>query len=113
MERTFLRDVEGPVTVLVAGHHGSRTSSGPQLVQRLSPEHVIYSAGRHSAFGHPHAEVVRRFRRAGSCQWSTAEDGAVTLWLGRDDGVAPATERKAPWRRGGVEGGCHAVESPH
>ncbi|MDR5864697.1 DNA internalization-related competence protein ComEC/Rec2 [Halomonas campisalis] len=113
IERAFLLDVERPLTALVAGHHGSRTSSGPQLVQRLSPEHVIYSAGRHNAFGHPHAEVVRRFRRAGSCQWSTAEDGAVTLWLGGDGKITPTTARAAPWRRSGVEGGCHAVESPH
>ncbi|WP_111412394.1 DNA internalization-related competence protein ComEC/Rec2 [Billgrantia lactosivorans] len=113
IERLFLLDVARPVTLLVAGHHGSRTSSGPQLVQWLSPRHVIYSAARHGAFGHPHDEVVRRFRRAGSCQWNTALDGAVTFWLGREEGVEPAAVRGMPWRRGGVEGRCHAVESRH
>ncbi|WP_445157180.1 DNA internalization-related competence protein ComEC/Rec2 [Halomonas sp. E14] len=113
IERRFLLDVEGPVTLLVAGHHGSRTSSGPQLVQRLAPGHVIYSAGRYSGFGHPHGEVVRRFRRAGSCQWSTALEGAVTFWLGGEETLAYQASRPIPWRRGGVEGGCHGVESPH
>ncbi|MCE8032366.1 DNA internalization-related competence protein ComEC/Rec2 [Billgrantia tianxiuensis] len=113
IERLFLLDVELPVTLLVAGHHGSRSSSGPQLVQALAPQTVVYSAARHSAFGHPHDEVVRRFRRAGSCQWSTALDGAVTLWMGRAEGLALHAARDMPWRRGGVEGRCHAVESRH
>ncbi|OUE46337.1 DNA internalization-related competence protein ComEC/Rec2 [Billgrantia desiderata SP1] len=111
IERMFLLDVQLPITLLVAGHHGSRTSSGPQLVQMLEPDHVIYSAGRHNAFGHPHDGVVRRFRRAGSCQWSTALDGAVTFWLGHGEAVSPSAARPAAWRRGGVEGRCHAVES--
>jgi competence protein ComEC len=113
VERHFLLDVDRPVSLLVAGHHGSRTSSGPQLVQMLEPGHVIYSAGRHNVFAHPHAEVVRRFRRAGSCQWSTAQDGALTLWLGRSEPLLVGAERRMPWRRSGVEGGCHAVESRH
>ncbi|EWH01888.1 DNA internalization-related competence protein ComEC/Rec2 [Halomonas sp. BC04] len=113
VERAFLLDVQRPVTALLAGHHGSRTSSGPQLVQALAPRHVIYSAGRYNAFGHPHDEVVRRFRRGGSCQWSTALDGAVTLWLGIDVEPPIHSARVMPWRRSGVEGECHAVESPH
>ncbi|QOR38406.1 DNA internalization-related competence protein ComEC/Rec2 [Billgrantia diversa] len=113
IERMFLLDVELPVTLLVAGHHGSHTSSGPHLVQWVAPRHVIYSVARHSAFGHPHDEVVRRFRRAGSCQWSTALDGAVTFWLGREEQVSLHAERDIPWRRGGVEGWCHGVESRH
>ncbi|WP_411793819.1 DNA internalization-related competence protein ComEC/Rec2 [Halomonas sp. A29] len=113
VERRFLRDVTLPVTLLVAGHHGSHTSSGPQLVQWLTPRHVVYSAARHSAFGHPHDEVVRRFRRAGSCQWSTALDGAVTFWMGREEPLSLHAVRGMPWRRGGVEGRCHAVESRH
>ncbi|MCC5882734.1 MAG: DNA internalization-related competence protein ComEC/Rec2 [Halomonas sp.] len=113
VERRFLLDIESPVTLLVAGHHGSRTSSGAQLVQMLEPAHVIYSAGRHNAFGHPHDEVVRRFRRAGSCQWSTALDGAVTFWLGGREELKLDAARPMPWRRGGVEARCHAVESRH
>lgn len=113
IERRFLLDVELPVTLLVAGHHGSHTSSGAHLVQWVAPRHVIYSAARNGAFGHPHDEVVRRFRRSGSCQWSTALDGAVTFWLGREERVSLHAERGMPWRRGGVEARCHAVESRH
>lgn len=113
VERAVLRDAATPVTLLVAGHHGSASSSGPQFVQGLSPRHVLFSVGRHNGFGHPADAVVRRFRRAGSCLWSTALDGALTAWLGREERVAVTAARPAAWRRGGVEGRCHAVESPH
>ncbi len=112
VERSVLLEAEAPVTLLVAGHHGSRTSSGPQLVQWLTPRHVVYSAGRRNAFGHPHDEVVRRFRRAGSCQWSTALDGALTFTLGDAAGAGVDAHRRQPWRRGGVGGDCLALESP-
>ncbi|MFC3283629.1 DNA internalization-related competence protein ComEC/Rec2 [Litchfieldella rifensis] len=109
IERRLLRQVPLPLQGLVAGHHGSRTSSGPQWVTELSPRHVIFSAGRDNAFGHPHDDVVRRFRRQRSCLWNTALDGAVTLWLG--DGAAAPVAGTRPLPGGGVEGPCHEVES--
>ncbi|SFT32754.1 competence protein ComEC [Halomonas saccharevitans] len=112
-ERRFLDEVAPGITLLVAGHHGSATSSGLQLVRRLAPRHVIFSAARHNAFGHPADRVVRRFREVGSCLWNTAQDGAVTLWLGDGAQSRLITARPAAWRRGGVEGGCLALESPH
>ncbi|MBB3330041.1 competence protein ComEC [Halomonas campaniensis] len=112
VERAFLLEAEAPLTALVAGHHGSRTSSGPQLVQHLVPQHVVFSAGRHNPFGHPDDGVVRRFRGVGSCLWSTAHDGAVTLWLGDGQAARVRGEHPLPWRHGGVEGGCLALESP-
>ncbi len=112
-ERAFVEDVGGAVTLLVAGHHGSATSSGAQFVQTLSLRHTVFSAGRFNGYGHPADEVVRRFRRSGSCLWSTALDGALTVWLGRGQGDVVSASRPAVSRRGGVEGVCHAVESPH
>ncbi|MDF9434801.1 DNA internalization-related competence protein ComEC/Rec2 [Chromohalobacter israelensis] len=106
IERRLLRDAERPLTVLIAGHHGSRTSSSPAFVARVRPRHVIFSAGRDNAHGHPHPEVVRRFRRAGSCLWNTAVDGALRFTLGE----APLRMRPAR-PPGGVEGPCIGVES--
>ncbi|WP_447553152.1 ComEC/Rec2 family competence protein [Vreelandella sp. EE22] len=99
-ERRFISDLEGPVSVLVAGHHGSRTSSGVQFVRASRPQHVVFSAGRDNAFHHPADDVVRRFRESGSCLWSTAFDGALRFHLkaGRPVEVlpmsAPGGERK-------------------
>lgn len=112
-ERRFLAELPPRVTLLVAGHHGSATSSGTLLVRRLAPRHVVFSVARDNPFGHPAGPVVRRFRDVGSCLWSTALDGAVTLWLGEQSRPGLRTERPADWRQGGVGGGCLALESPH
>lgn len=81
VERQLLTQLDGPVSVLVAGHHGSATSSGVQFVRHTTPQHVVFSAGRDNAFGHPADDVVRRFRQHQSCLWSTAHDGALRFLL--------------------------------
>ena len=79
-ERALLPRLEpGRLVVLKAPHHGSATSSGRELIERLRPSAVIFSAGRANRFGHPHPDVVRRYREAGVEIFSTAEDGAVLV----------------------------------
>ena len=91
-----------PINILVAPHHGSKTSSSPNFVDQLMPAHVVFSAGYRHHFGHPHADVVARYSRFGSEIWSTAEDGAVTFeW--DDSGalsILTAKNSRAPflWR---------------
>ncbi len=99
IERRFLQDIDSPASVLVAGHHGSLTSSGAQFVQHVSPRHVIFSAGRSNAFQHPVDAVVRRFRQQGSCLWSTAHDGALRFRLNAAQPIHIETMRPVPGRR--------------
>ncbi|GAA5169644.1 MULTISPECIES: DNA internalization-related competence protein ComEC/Rec2 [Halomonadaceae] len=113
VERRLAEALPGPVSVLVAGHHGSRSSSSPSWVAASRPSHVVFSAGRDNPLGHPAASVVRRFRAAGSCLWNTATDGAVTFRLGGQSAHPVAVEREPAGWRGGVDGRCHAVESPY
>ncbi|MGO2390836.1 MAG: DNA internalization-related competence protein ComEC/Rec2 [Halomonas sp.] len=95
----MLQDVRSPVSVLVAGHHGSRTSSGIQFVRHTTPQHVIFSAGKSNQFQHPADQVVRRFRYENSCLWSTAQDGALRFWLDANDLIQIKTTRKLSGQR--------------
>ncbi|KXS38747.1 MAG: competence protein ComEC [Halomonadaceae bacterium T82-2] len=113
VETRLLDTVPRNVTVLVAGHHGSATSSSPAWVATTRPRQVVFSAGRDNPHGHPRPAVVRRYRRAGSCLWNTALDGAVTLWLGGGPAPAVTTRRALPGGGESVGGDCHAIESPH
>ena len=89
-----------PVDLLVAPHHGSRTSSTVGFAQRLSPRVVIFSAAFHNRFGHPHADVVERYRDAGAHLASTAELGAI-VWRSATPGLLAATRDDwRYWRRG-------------
>ena len=52
-ERDLLsrRDVRS--TVLKVPHHGSRTSSSPEFIERVRPSAVVISVGADNEFGHP------------------------------------------------------------
>ena len=89
------------VDLLVAPHHGSKTSSTPRLVQQLRPKQVVFSAGYQHQFGHPHASVSKRYVDAGSEIWNTAEQGAITFeWLlsGELNITAARRETQRWWR---------------
>jgi competence protein ComEC len=65
--------------VLVAPHQGSKTSSTPAFVQAVNPAAVIFPVGYRNRFGHPHAEVLQRYRELGSRIYRTDRDGALIL----------------------------------
>jgi competence protein ComEC len=67
----------GPVTVLKAPHHGSRTSSTPEFLARSAPQAIVFSVGAHNRFGLPAPEVVARARATGAICLRTDTDGAV------------------------------------
>ena len=48
------------VDVFKLGHHGSNTSSGEELLERIDPEWVIASVGANNRYGHPHEETLQR-----------------------------------------------------
>jgi competence protein ComEC len=54
------------VDILLAPHHGSKTSSTAAFVTAIKPAHVVFSAGYRHQFGHPHQDVQRRYAEAGS-----------------------------------------------
>ncbi|MBY6189272.1 DNA internalization-related competence protein ComEC/Rec2 [Microbulbifer agarilyticus] len=66
-----------PVDVLIAPHHGSRTSSSEVFIQWAQPANVVFSSGYRHHFGHPHQDVVARYSQFGSELFSTADMGAV------------------------------------
>lgn len=92
----------GPVDLLVAPHHGSRSSSSRALIAWAEPRRVVFSAGFRHHFGHPHPEVVARYRRTGARIWNTADSGAVTFdWRpGRAPEVSRARRGGRFWLRG-------------
>jgi DNA uptake protein ComE-like DNA-binding protein len=66
-------------TVYQVGHHGSSTSTSPALLEAVSPEVAVYSAGEGNSYGHPHAEVLDRLTGAGVEVYGTDVNGTVTV----------------------------------
>lgn len=70
--------------VMVAPHHGSKTSSTAGWVSRLGGGIVVFSSGYLSQFGHPHPDVQARYRDVGARAFVTGLDGMVTISVGQD-----------------------------
>jgi len=68
--------------VLLAPHHGSRTSSTPAFVGSVAPAIAVFSVGYRNRFGHPHPAVSARYRQAGSRTLRTDLSGAVLIGMG-------------------------------
>ena len=84
-------------TVLVAPHHGSKTSSTDEFIHQVNPRLVIFTVGYRNRFGHPKDAVVERYRALGSRLLRSDADGGILLRFGEND-VAVETSR-ALYRR--------------
>ena len=68
-----------PADVVKVAHHGSRTSSTAGLVAAVRARVAVISVGQQSMFGHPHREVVERWRGAGVEILTTGQSGTITV----------------------------------
>lgn len=84
-------------TVLVAGHHGSRTSSMAEFVARVRPRQVVFAVGYRNRFGHPNPQVVANFSAQGSRVLRSDRDGLIRFRFG-EAGVE-ASQYRAVQRR--------------
>jgi competence protein ComEC len=63
--------------VLKVPHHGSRSSSSTGFVGAVGPVLAVASAGARNPFGHPHPDVLRRYREAGALVLRTDREGTT------------------------------------
>jgi competence protein ComEC len=66
-------------TVLLAPHHGSKTSSSERFIEKVNPKIIIISSGWKGRFGFPHPSVLRRYKEKGCRILGTARNGAVSM----------------------------------
>jgi len=71
------------ITVLKAGHHGSKTSTGDALLSYTKPKYVVISAGADNKYGHPNPETLARIVRVGSEVVSTIDHGNIEFVIER------------------------------
>ena len=84
VERTLARRDPASVRadVVLVPHHGSEGSSDAAFIQAADARFALVSAGAGNRFGHPRAEVISRWCRAGTLVLNTAEGGALRADMG-------------------------------
>lgn len=98
VEKQLIRTGHLPesLTLVVAAHHGSRSSSVSEFVRHVRPELVVYSAGYRSQHGHPHRDVMDRYSAQGSQAFNTATGGALSFFW--HDGVLQPVRQERFYR---------------
>ena len=69
-----------PSELLIAGHHGSRSSNSFELVSAVRPETVVVSVG-YNSYGHPTDEALVRLPVTGADIYRTDVNGDVTVTI--------------------------------
>lgn len=81
-ERLLTRK-NGPLraTVIIAPHHGSKSSSTMAFLAKVQPKFVVFSASQYNKSLFPAPLIVKRYRDINSTPLETAKLGAITFNL--------------------------------
>lgn len=95
-ERQLIERGLNDVAVVMAAHHGSKSSSDTAFVRALEASQVVAQAGRYNRYGHPHPDVQKRWERSGATFWRTDLDGAITIHSDERGLAAQSTRAASP-----------------
>ncbi|MCS7230900.1 MAG: ComEC/Rec2 family competence protein [Elusimicrobiota bacterium] len=65
--------------VLKVPHHGSRSSSTKEFIKAVSPKIAVISCGINNRYGHPHLEVLERYKKYNIKILRTDLDGIIEI----------------------------------
>ncbi len=80
--------------ILIAPHHGSKTSSTEEFIQAVRPEIVLFPASYLNRYHFPAQSVINRYQAIGAKQYSTAHHGALTLLSTSDENIEITRQRQ-------------------
>lgn len=76
VEEALSQSTKKPALILVAAHHGSKTSSSKSWMKKLNPKYLVFSTGYHNRFHFPHQVITSAYCQQAVC-FNTATDGAI------------------------------------
>ncbi len=79
IESRLIRTLSGKLSakLLIAPHHGSKTSSSLAFIDSVSPEIVVFPVGYRNRFGFPKQDIISRYESRQVKILNTARDGAL------------------------------------
>ncbi len=83
---------EPQADLLKVGHHGSATSTWPELLAAVHPRFAVISVGTRNVYGHPRGEVLGRLAESKVSTYRTDMNGAVTFYLDGKNVISPVAD---------------------
>lgn len=72
------------VNCLKVAHHGSKTSSGSEFIEKLNPDIALISCGRDNKFGHPASKTIETLERSGCDIYGTDISGQISIYYDKN-----------------------------
>ena len=82
-EEVIVSKLRGHVDYMKVPHHGSKTSSSSILLNAVRPRVAFISVGHLNWFGHPHPDVLKRYRESHVSIFRTDVHGTIVLDIGK------------------------------
>lgn len=67
------------IDILKVPHHGSKTSSSINFLEKTMPKDAISSQGLNNSYGHPHEETLENFKAIGANFYRTDRQGMISV----------------------------------
>lgn len=82
-EQILLKNFTGTLhaEIIVAPHHGSKTSSSTAFLLAVRPTWVFYATGYRNRFHFPSDDTVARYQSLGVISMNTAKAGQISAWV--------------------------------
>ncbi|WP_312093282.1 DNA internalization-related competence protein ComEC/Rec2 [Niallia sp.] len=75
------------IDILKVGHHGSKTSSTSEFIERLKPRIAVISVGENNLYHHPSKEVLTTLNENKVKVFRTDENGGITFYFSEKGGT--------------------------
>lgn len=72
---------ELPADIMVAPHHGSKTSGLAKFLNAVKPQYVLFPIGYRNRYHFPNASVVMKYQDLGTIQLDSVHSGAIQFQL--------------------------------
>ena len=99
VENQLIKKYSGALVaqILVAPHHGSKTSSTTGFINTVAPEMVLFPVGYRNRFKFPNQDIIERYEDRGISMYDTARHGALMIHINQA-GVAVTSHRQTARR---------------
>ena len=65
--------------VLKIGHHGSKTSTGENFIEKVAPKYAVISNGKNNRYGHPNVETLDTLEKFNVKILRTDQSGTIVM----------------------------------
>jgi len=74
-------------TILIAPHHGSKTSGNKAFIAAVHANYVIYATGYRNRYHFPHPSVMTAYKKRQTLSFNTAETGTIQFKIDKEKGI--------------------------